>query len=228
MTQPAPPRRRLGFYRRLSRAQKAEYDRSDDRRTLPLRPDAALGRTAGRIVAALEAGDRSAVGRTAQALVDALCVALVGGARKLEVMPPRIKVLRTRPRKVGSELHGLYSRFEDGRSEIRVWMLTAAHGQVVKPRTFLRTLLHEVCHHVDMTLLDLPHSFHTLGFHARESSLVRALERSGATIPGGRGGQAAVEAVGEAEDVRAPEPLPGPGRKKRAPEPPRQLDLFER
>jgi hypothetical protein len=81
----------------------------------------------------------------------------------------------------------------------------------VKPRTFLRTLLHEVCHHVDMTLLDLPHSLHTLGFHARESSLLRALERSGATIPGGR--------------PAAPPELP------RRPEPPRmarQLDLFSR
>ena len=97
------------------------------------------------------------------------------------------KVLRTRPRRGQSEFHGLYTRFESGEAEIRVWMLTAAQGQIVKPRTFLRTLLHEIVHHVDMTLLDLPSSLHTLGFHARESSLLYALEKSGAKIPGGRG-----------------------------------------
>src|SRR4029077_16067149 len=106
--------------------------------------------------------------------------------------------------------------FEDGRSEIKVWMFTAAHGQVVKPRTFLRTLLHEVCHHLDMTLLDLPSSMHTMGFHARESSLVRALEQSGARIPGGR--------------AKRKPPARGrssPGTAKRASPPkPVQLELF--
>ena len=95
-------------------------------------------------------------------------------------------MLRTRPRAAASEFHGLYTLFVDGSSVIKVWMYTAAQGQVVKPRTFLRTLLHEICHHLDMTLLDLPSSLHTMGFHARESSLLRVLEKSGARIPGGR------------------------------------------
>jgi hypothetical protein len=203
--------RRLSFYRRLTPEQKREYDRSDARRALPLAPAQALGVAANEVVGALEDGALAWVRRAAQRLVDGVCASLNARSRRAPAAVPRVRVLRTRPRRGQSEFHGLYTRFENGECEIRVWMLTAANGHVVKPRTFLRTLLHEVCHHVDMTLLDLPHSLHTLGFHARESSLLRALERSGATIPGGR--QAAL-----------PEP-------KRTTEPrrvARQLELFSR
>ena len=62
--------------------------------------------------------------------------------------------------------------------EIEVWMRTVAHGRVVKFRTFLRTLLHEVCHHLDATLYEMAESFHTHGFYARESSLVEQLAQT--------------------------------------------------
>jgi hypothetical protein len=54
-------------------------------------------------------------------------------------------------------------------------MRTAAHKRVVAFRTFLRTLLHELCHHLDYDLLALPDSFHTEGFFKRESSLFKQL-----------------------------------------------------
>jgi len=38
-----------------------------------------------------------------------------------------------------------------------------------------RTQLHERCDHLDYELLRLPDSFHTDGFHRRESSLLRQL-----------------------------------------------------
>src|SRR2546426_1529323 len=50
-------------------------------------------------------------------------------------------------------------------------MRTAKQKRVVAFRTFLRTLLHEVGHHVDYTGLRLKDSFHTEGFCKRESSL---------------------------------------------------------
>jgi hypothetical protein len=46
---------------------------------------------------------------------------------------------------------------------------------VVAFRTFLRTLLHEFCHHLDYTLLGLQDSFHTEGFFRRESGLFSQL-----------------------------------------------------
>jgi hypothetical protein len=58
---------------------------------------------------------------------------------------------------------------------------------VVRFRTFLRTLLHEVLHHLDVTLLGLDDSFHTEGFFKRESSLVRQLVvRSNAKTKGAK------------------------------------------
>jgi hypothetical protein len=46
---------------------------------------------------------------------------------------------------------------------------------VVAFRTFLRTLLHELLHHLDFEVLELAQSFHTQGFFQRESSLFRQL-----------------------------------------------------
>jgi hypothetical protein len=54
-------------------------------------------------------------------------------------------------------------------------MRTARHRRVVAFRTFLRTLLHEVGHHLDYTFLKLADSYHTEGFFKRESSLFRQL-----------------------------------------------------
>lgn len=51
-------------------------------------------------------------------------------------------------------------------------MRTAKRRQVVAFRTFLRTLLHEFCHHLDYDCLGLKDSFHTQGFYQRESSLI--------------------------------------------------------
>jgi hypothetical protein len=81
-----------------------------------------------------------------------------------------------RPQTDGGELHGLYT-FADGEKapKLEVWMRTAAQAKTVKFRTYLRTFLHEIVHHLDMTILELDDSFHTDGFFRRESSLVRQL-----------------------------------------------------
>lgn len=49
-------------------------------------------------------------------------------------------------------------------SRMKLWMRTAKRRQVVAFKTFLRTLLHEVCHHLDYECLKLKDSFHTEGF----------------------------------------------------------------
>jgi hypothetical protein len=54
-------------------------------------------------------------------------------------------------------------------------MRTAQKGRVVAFRTFLRTLIHELCHHLDYVHIGLGRSFHTEGFFKRESSLLRQL-----------------------------------------------------
>ena len=52
-------------------------------------------------------------------------------------------------------------------------MRTAQQKRVVAFRTFLRTLLHELCHHLDYELYQLPETFHTEGFYKRESHLLK-------------------------------------------------------
>jgi hypothetical protein len=54
-------------------------------------------------------------------------------------------------------------------------MRTARRLQIVAFRSFLRTVCHEVCHHLDYELFALEETFHTEGFYKRESSLANAL-----------------------------------------------------
>ena len=119
---------------------------------------------------------REALARDQRPLVEAAASRLVAGlSAMLETPPVHVKVLAVRPSRSWGELHGLYT-IEDGAPPvIRVWMRTARRRRVVAFRTFLRTLLHEVVHHLDYTLLRLPESFHTEGFFKRESSLFRQL-----------------------------------------------------
>jgi hypothetical protein len=127
------------------------------------------GTTVLRIEAALRADDRSSVQRECQSLLDAL-------AAGYRVPKVRVRVLARRPLDGYGELHGLYEP-EEGRTppRISVWMRTAQKQQVVAFKTFLRTVIHELCHHLDYELFALEETFHTEGFYKRESSLVIAL-----------------------------------------------------
>jgi len=95
---------------------------------------------------------------------------------QLEIPDVKIKVLAVRPSNSLGELHGLYEPREKNKEAcIRLWMRTAKHKKVVAFRTFLRTYLHELCHHLDYELFGLEDSFHTEGFFKRESTLFKQL-----------------------------------------------------
>ena len=96
---------------------------------------------------------------------------------RLGAPPVAVRVLERRPSNDWGELHGLYEPDEvtGGTARITLWMRTASKEQVVRFRTFLRTLTHELCHHIDYEHFKLPETFHTQGFYARESALVRDL-----------------------------------------------------
>lgn len=163
-----PSERRFSYYRRLSAADQRTYRKSDQVTAVNLPRAPVVRPLADAVRAALESGRRSDVERCAQALCRALTASL-------RVPPVLVKVRSVRPADRGGELHGLYT-WESGKQPVvEVWMRTARNRDVVAFRTFLRTLLHEVCHHLDFTLLELPETFHTDGFFRRESSLVRQL-----------------------------------------------------
>ena len=160
----------FGYYDRLSAKRKRVYDQSD--RILRIEwPDVrALEPLARAIQPALEAERRAEVEKTCQALVNAMNA-------QLGTPSVVMRVLERRPSNETGELQGLYEPDEvtGGQARITVWMRTAAREQVVKFRTFLRTVVHEVCHHLDYELFKLEETFHTEGFYKRESSLANAL-----------------------------------------------------
>src|SRR2546421_564816 len=93
----------------------------------------------------------------------------------LGVPAVKVQVLAARPHAKWGELHGLYTVERGKIPTIQLWMRTAKQRRVVAFRTYLRTLLHEVGHHLDYALLHLRDSYHTEGFYKRESSLFKQL-----------------------------------------------------
>lgn len=159
----------FAYYRRLNKRQQRIYDRSDEIATLRLPRPRRLRSLVHHLHSALASAQQTEVARTTRALSDELC-------RQLDVAPLRVIVRSRRPSDDYGELHGLYTPAR-GRAWacMEVWMRTAQRRQVVAFRTYLRTVLHELMHHLDIELLGLADSFHTEGFYKRESSLFHQL-----------------------------------------------------
>jgi len=101
--------------------------------------------------------------------VQSSCDDLVAEAATLFHVPrPKVRVLDARPRRVyetgSSELFGDYHQ---DTVLIRVWMRTAVRKRVTSFGTFLSTLCHEFCHHLDIHGLGFPNTYHTRGFYER-------------------------------------------------------------
>jgi hypothetical protein len=159
------------FYRLSTRAQRT-YLKSNSIDRFALVPDAAALALTATLMSKLAVGVPLAIERAARDLADQICGLL--GVRAVGV-----EVRGVRPHNMRGELHGIF--YPRGPSQapgaplIILWMRTAQRHDVVKPKTFLRTLMHELGHYLDYTLLRLEDSFHTAGFFKRESFLVRTL-----------------------------------------------------
>jgi hypothetical protein len=172
----------FSYYDRLSPERKRTYARSDAIETLSLPPGEDLAPLAAAIASGLEGDRRLEVERACQRLLDAL-------TGRFGVPPLQAKVYAVRPSGDWGELHGMYRPQEEGaRAVVELWMRTARQRKVVAPRTFLRTLVHELCHHLDYELLGLAETLHTEGFYKRESHLLNQLAGS----PAPRGTRTAV------------------------------------
>jgi hypothetical protein len=167
----------FAYFERLSAARQRIYLRSDAIDRIELPPGPPLDDLLGEMELALRSENRGEVERLAQGLLNQLTT-------RLKVPRVRVRVLSVRPSGDWGELHGLYEPFEDGTPPlVSVWMRTVARRQVVAFRSFLRTLLHELCHHLDYELYKLPETFHTQGFYKRESSLYYQIQGPGASAP---------------------------------------------
>jgi hypothetical protein len=160
---------------------------SDQRRVLALPEDARL-RTAATLV------ESSLKGGTAKAVRQACAAFLNTAAEFYKVETPEIRVLAARPirsRESGwsTELFGDYT---PDAGLIRVWMRTAIRKQVTSFGTFLSTICHEFCHHLDYQHFGYCDSWHTRGFYERAGALYHHARGTPAkrlfwiTLPGGR------------------------------------------
>src|SRR5579863_10280864 len=110
------------------------------------------------------------------------------------VRAPEVRALAARPLRVReggwqTELFGDYAIRD---ALIRIWTRTAVRKQVTSFGTFLSTLCHEFCHHLDCQKFGFVRSPHTRGFyeragllyhHARGTPLKKLFWRQ---LPGGR------------------------------------------
>ncbi len=159
----------FSYYARLNPSQKRIYRKSDAIHIVKLPNAETLRPLVLMLVSALRNEDRD--------LIQQLSGEIAGGiTTALDVPPLLVHVLAVRPSESWGELHGLFVPAQ-GRAAARitVWMRTARRRRVVAFRSFFRTLLHEICHHIDYELFKLEESYHTEGFYRRESSLFHQL-----------------------------------------------------
>lgn len=191
----------FNYYRNLTPKQRRTYRASDRIARVELRDPMHLRGPVSALREALSAGDRRQVQRACDAVARGVC-------DDLGISRVRVRVGGRRPTDAdGGELFGRCSWDEEETrgALVELWMRTAKRGQVVAFKTLLRTLIHELCHHLDYELHGLDNTFHTEGFFRRESSIMRQLvDLAAAPEP---------EAEPEPESMPEPEPEPEPESK---------------
>ena len=159
---------RFEYYNRLSRSDQAIYRKSDAIEPVEIQDAKPLRQAYAEVRSAYETEKTALVERSMSNLCVLVCDAL--GVERIDV-----RVKARRPSSGGEELYGIYEREEGSRPVLTLWMRTAKQRKVVSFRTFFRTFVHELCHHVDFDKFGLAESFHTEGFFRRESALFRRL-----------------------------------------------------
>jgi hypothetical protein len=89
------------------------------------------------------------------------------------VRRPAVRVLAARPVRVreGGWATELFGDYDPETGLICVWMRTVVCKQVTSFGTFLSTLCHEFCHHLDYERFGFRDSPHTRGFYQRTAAL---------------------------------------------------------
>lgn len=141
------------------------FSESDRRRTIHLPEDGVLQEIAESIETAMESGATTNVRSACQDF-------LKTSSHFYRVPQCSIRVLSARPLRVrenwASELFGDYA---PDTMQIRVWMRTAIKREITSFGTFLSTLCHEFCHHLDFQEFKFTDSWHTRGFYERAAAL---------------------------------------------------------
>ena len=190
------------YYDNLSAAKKRIYRKSDATESIPVNNPSDIHPVTVKLKKSLADNKRRDVAKHASEICRLVCEGL---DTKILI----VKISSKRPSNSTEELHGLYEWTEGKTPVLTVWMKTAAKGQVVAFKSFIRTVLHELCHHIDYTYLNLDDSFHTEGFFKRESFLYKQI------VP--------IEL--QKREPRKKKSLPKKDKKQKSKEP-EQLELF--
>jgi hypothetical protein len=147
------------------KSNRAAFLESDRIRTLDLPHDRILLTISKSIESAMRTGRSTDVRR--------ICAEFLNPASEFYKVPAcGIRVLAARPLRVreswSTELFGDYT---PETMLIRVWMRTAVRREITSFGTFLSTLCHEFCHHLDYQHFGFRDSWHTRGFYERTALL---------------------------------------------------------
>lgn len=136
-----------------------------DRMTLALPPDRALPAVSQAIELAMRSGNVADVRRA--------CSEFLSVAAEFYKVPCcDIRVLAARPLRVRRNCTTeLFGDYHPHTMLVRVWMRTAIRKEVTSFGTFLSTLCHEFCHHLDFKRFGFRDSWHTRGFYERTAAL---------------------------------------------------------
>ena len=158
----APPRK----------ANRAGFLESDQTRTLDLPQEGSLLTITKSIESAMRRGRSTDVRRTCAEFLDA-------ASEFYKVPACGLRVLAARPLRVRERWTA--EPFGDYTPEtmlIRIWMRTAVRKEVTSFGTFLSTLCHEFCHHLDFQKFRFVDSWHTRGFYERAGVLYHYARRT--------------------------------------------------
>ena len=148
-----------------SKSTLSAFIESDQMRTIHLPDDGALPKIAKSIESAMEGGSTTSVRRACQEFLET--VSRFYGARECG-----IRVLAARPLRVRENwTREIFGDYTPETTLIRVWMRTAVRKEITSFGTFLSTLCHEFCHHLDFQQFRFPDSWHTRGFYERAAAL---------------------------------------------------------
>jgi hypothetical protein len=145
--------------------ERQEYLRSEAMLAIKLPPAEPLRSVAKDLEAAMTSEDRKKI----QSICNVIAKHV---SDSFDVQSPKVRVLGLRPLEEGDrQVDELFGDYDLETKLIRLWMRTAVLGKMTSYGTFLSTLCHELCHHLDVVHFDFENTFHTRGFYERAGLL---------------------------------------------------------
>jgi hypothetical protein len=146
-------------------AERQEFLRSEAMVTIKLPEAEPLRLLAKELEEAMVGEDRRKIQSACNAIAEQV-------SEGFNVQVPKVRVLGLRPlEEEGKHVDELFGDYDFEKRLIRLWMRTAVLGKMTSYGTFLSTLCHELCHHLDVVHFNFENTYHTRGFYERAGLL---------------------------------------------------------